>query len=193
MKAKFILMATVALCLLTATVALADKDELVGHPGYVDFRSFDISMGEEPNVEVNIGSSLMRLVGLAAESDEPELSNLLQGLIGIRVEVYNLDDRPSQKTLDALKKTAKDLEAKGWETIVRVREDDQQVYIAIKPEGKKIVGLVVLSAEEDNEIALVNIVGNIDLDQVWRLGNEFDIDHLDSVHSTRNTKKSGKP
>ena len=88
-----------------------------------------------------------------------------------------------------LAKTAKDLENKGWETIVKVRDKGEHAYIAIRQDGNSIVGLVVLAAEEDDEIVLVNIVGTIDLDEIWRVGREFDIDHLDSVrHKPKKSK-----
>jgi len=61
-------------------------------------------------------------------------------------------------------------------------------------DGDMIVGLIVLSAGEDNdELAMVNIVGNIDLDEIWRIGDEFDIDHLDSVGHDQRNRRSRKP
>ena len=43
--------------------------------------------------------------------------------------------------------------------------------------------------EEGYEIVLVNIVGNIDMDEIRRVGREFDIDHLDSVRHQRRKSK----
>jgi hypothetical protein len=84
--------------------------------------------------------------------------------------------------VEQLAQTSKSLENKGWETIVKVRDKGEHAYIAVKSDGNNIVGLVVLAADEDDEIVLVNIVGNINLDEIWRVGREFEIDHLDSVH-----------
>jgi hypothetical protein len=175
--------------LIACCVSANAQGDIETHPGYVDFRALSITGGEEPKVEVNLKGSLLGLASRIVADEEPELSTTIGSLEAIRVEVYDLEDRPAKAYLEELNQTAKRLEQKGWETIVRVRDKDQQVYIAIKADGDNIVGLVVLAAEEDDELAMVNIVGNIDLNEIWRVGREFDIDHLDSVrHYNRKSK-----
>jgi len=190
MRAKITLTCVLVLALFAVASAQSDlANNLRDHPGFVDFRAMDISGGKEPKVEVNLKGSLLGLAARIASDEEPELSSTLLSLEGIRVEVYDAEDRDPESYITKLATTAKDLETKGWETIVRVNDDDQQAYIAVKPEGKNIVGLVVLSAQEDDEIVLVNIVGNINMDEIWRVGREFDIDHLDSVRHERRKSK----
>jgi len=184
-------MLVLALC----AAASAQSDMAKGlrdHPGFVDFRKMDISGGKEPKVEVNLKGSLLGLAARIASDEEPELSSTLMSLEGIRVEVYDAEDRSPDTYSQKLAETAKSLETKGWETIVRVNDKGDQVYIAVKADnadGSKIVGLVVLAAEEDDEIVLVNIVGNIDMNEIWRVGREFDINHLDSVRHDRKKSK----
>lgn len=193
MRAKIIL--TGVLILTLAAVACAQSDmakDLRDHPGFVDFRAMDISGGKEPKVEVNLKGSLLGLAARIASDEEPDLASTLMSLEGIRVEVYDAENRTPDSYITQLAETAKGLEKKGWETIVRVNDKGDQVYIAVKadkPDGSKIVGLVVLAAEEDDEIVLVNIMGNINMDEIWRVGREFNIDHLDSVRSDRKKSK----
>lgn len=190
MRAKIFLTCMLVLALSAAASAQSDMAKnLRDHPGFVDFRSLDISGGKEPKVEVNLKGSLLGLAARIASDEEPELSSTLMSLEGIRVEVYDAEDRSPDTYIQKLAETSKALGKKGWETIVRVNDKGDQVYIAVKPDGNKIVGLVVLAAEEDDEIVLVNIVGNIDMNEIWRVGREFDIDHLDSVRHERKKSK----
>lgn len=193
MRARITLTCMLVLALFAVASAQSDlAKNLRDHPGFVDFRAMDISGGNEPKIEVNLKGSLLGLAARIASDEEPELSSTLMSLEGIRVEVYDAEDRDPDSYGKKLAETAKSLESKGWETIVRVNDRGEQVYIAVKadkPDGSKIVGLVVLAAEENDEIVLVNIVGNIDMDEIWRVGREFDIDHLDSVrHESKRSK-----
>jgi hypothetical protein len=165
------------------------QGELSKHPGFVDFRAMNISGGEEPKIEVNLRGSLLGLAARIASDEEPELSSTLMSLEAIHVEVYDAEYRKSDSYVEQLAETAKSLENKGWETIVRVRDKGEHAYIAVKSEGDNIVGLVVLAADRGDEIVLVNIVGNINIDEIWRVGREFDIDHLDSVRHKRKKSK----
>jgi len=157
------------------------QEDLRNHPGFVDFRAMDISGGQEPKVEVNLKGSLLGLAARLASEEEPELSSTLMSLDAIHVEVYDTQNRKADSYVTQLAETAKGLEKKGWETIVKVRDEGEHAYIAVKEDGNNIVGLVVLAADEKDEIVLVNIVGNINLDEIWRVGREFEIDHLDTV------------
>ena len=181
MRARILILTVAVLAGLFS--AAAAQEDLRNHPGFVDFRAMDISGGQEPKVEVNLKGSLLGLAARIASEEEPELSSTLMSLDAIHVEVYDAGDRKADSYVEQLAQTAKGLENKGWETIVKVRDKGEQAYIAVKSEGNNIVGLVVLAADEGDEIVLVNIVGNINLDEIWRVGREFEIDHLDSVRN----------
>ncbi|MEX0601036.1 MAG: DUF4252 domain-containing protein, partial [Rhodothermales bacterium] len=75
---------------------------------------------------------------------------------------------------------AKELEAQGWETVVRVREEDQRVNVYMKVRDDVIAGLVVMVLEPDDEegAVFVNIVGDINPEQIGRIGRALDIDPL---------------
>jgi hypothetical protein len=189
MRAKISIFACALLVACAAMAQAQTKSAIETHPGYVNFQSLGITGGDQPKVEVNLKGSLLNLASRIVAEEEPELSTTIASLEAIRVEVYDLEDRAAGGYIQEINETAERLEREGWETIVRVRDDEEQVFIAIKPDGDNIVGLVVLAAEEDDEMALVNIVGNIDLTEIWRVGREFDIDHLDSVrHHERKSK-----
>jgi len=193
MRVRLLVFGILALAL--ATPALAQKsDDVTKHPGYIDFAALGLPDPSEASVEVNLKGSLLKLVGMAAEDDEPELKALISDLELVRVLVYPISELGLSGVPDKAAALAKRLEQDGWETLVRVRERDENAYIAVKFQGEKVVGLTVLATEHDDEVVFVNIAGLIDLNEIWRLGDGLDIDPLDSLKNHPNVtgKKSGK-
>ncbi len=179
MKGRIIILGAMLALLLGATAGWA-QDNLEKHPGYVDFKTLGISRDLEPTAEVNIKGSLLRLLAGSAAEDDPQLKSVLKRLLAIRVETYELDSLTAGGYQKTAENVAKYLEGRGWETIVSARERGERAKICIKTEGDAIVGLFVMSVERD-EAAFVNIVGNIDPDEIGKLGRDLDISPLDSM------------
>jgi hypothetical protein len=176
-----------------ALAAAQSQDTLERHPGYVDFKTLGISGDQEPTVEVNIKGSLLRLLAGSEVSDDPELGSVLKRLLAIRVETYELDSLSAggyEKTAD---RVAKSLEARGWETIVSARDKGERAKVCVRTEGDRIVGLFVISVERD-EAAFVNIVGDVNPDEIGKLGRDLNISPLDSMDlPTKKAPKKAKP
>jgi hypothetical protein len=104
--------------------------------------------------------------------------------------VFDVDSRMRSEYADVTKETTKQLDEKGWERIVRVREDEENVDVYLRPSDdyESILGIVVMVASWD-EAVFVNIVGEINPEDVSRLGEHFDIDELDDVHIDTSKKK----
>ena len=73
------------------------------------------------------------------------------------------------------------LKSQGWETVVRVREDGEDVNIQLKTRDNAIAGLVVLVTESGGESVFINIVGNISPKEIGRLGRALNIDPLEDL------------
>ena len=173
-----------AIVLLATAVAARAQEDIEKLPGYVDFKALGIADGREATVEVFLKGSLLRLLATATanDEDEPGLSDVLSKLAAIRVETYSLRDYPGDEYEKQVVAIGKRLESQGWETIVKVREPDSKAHIAIKTQGDRVVGLMVMAWEKNDEVAFVNIVGDIDLDRIGKLGDEFHVKSLDSLH-----------
>lgn len=179
MKGKVIILGAMLALLLVATAGWA-QGNLEKHPGYVDFKTLEIAGDQEPTAEVNIKGSLLRLLTSSKTTDDPQLTSVLQRLVAIRVETYELDSLSTEGYVKTADRISKLLEARGWETIVSARERGERAKIAVRTEGDKIVGLFVMAIERD-EAAFVNIVGEINPDEIGKLGKDLDIAPLDSV------------
>ena len=68
------------------------------------------------------------------------------------------------------------------------RERNELTNIYIKMEGSRVVGLTVMAVEKKNEAVFVNIVGDIDIDSIGKLGGKFNIPKLDSINATETSQ-----
>ena len=160
--------------LLTALPAFAAEDgtDLSDRPGYVDFSVLADSYGE-PRVMVDLGSSLLQLVG-AMKHDDPVAEEALRSLESVRIHIYSTDGElaPAQERIDHVNTV---LSADSWEKVVRVREPAQQVDIYVKHSEERINGVTVMALDGD-EAVFINILGSIDPEQLATVVGEFDHD-----------------
>lgn len=155
------------------------------HPGYVDFDMLKIMGENEAKVEVNLKQPMLKLVSEFTKKEDPELFSMLEKLLLVRVYVFDADEAMAKKFNTESSRTIKMLDNAGWERVVRVREDDEHVYVYLKPSSNfdLIQGIVVIAVEDDKEAVFVNIVGDIHPEDVGRLGKYLNIEELDSVQS----------
>lgn len=158
----------------------APGDEYKKMPGYVDFEAMGVLDNAEASVEIYLKGPLLKLCREAVRHDEPELADLLQEVKYVRVQVFPVERDDTERVTKKAGEVAKSLEKKGWEVAVRVREDEDNVYIYVLP-GKddKIDGLVVMAIEDRGDAVFINIVGTIDPEQLGKM--HFDLDDLDDI------------
>jgi hypothetical protein len=161
-------------------LALTDA-EIRKLPGYVDFDALKLFKGQEAKIEIYLKDPMLELVSKFVKSEDPELFEVLANLKLVRVQVYDVDRAMAQQVSEVSSTTAKELDAKGWERIVRVRDDEEHVDVYLKPskDYEWLDGLVVMVVDSDDEAVFVNIVGKIHPDDISKLGQHFDIDELD--------------
>lgn len=183
MKTKVFLICAMILFGFAAGAAGDTDDEYKKLPGYVSFESLKVFGDREAKIEVYLKTPMLELVSKFVKSDDPELYAMLSKLKLVRVQVFDVDYDLSRKFAEESSKTVKELDKKGWEQIVRVNEDEERVYIYVKPskEYESVQGIVVLVVGDDDEAVFINIVGDIHPDDIARLGEHFEIEELDSI------------
>lgn len=160
-------------------VAQAQQDNLSRDPGYVDLNMIEGWFDREAKIEVNIKGALLELVAEASRYEDPELANLLKKLRAIQVRGYEVSPGDFRAVEDRMSSLARSLESEGWDTVVKVREDDERVNMFTRIEDGAIAGMMVMViSEADDESYFVNIVGEISPEQIGRIGRRFDIDPL---------------
>lgn len=193
--------AMVLVLLLAAPALAGPDDEYKKMAGYVDFEELGLVNEYEPSIEVFLKGPLLKLAREAVKYDEPDLAGALDNIKLIRVNVFDLDEIDgfdTESLSQSTKKMAANLEKKGWEIAIRVRERHERVYVYLLPgKDETIDGLVVMAIEDDDQAIFVNMVGTIDPEQIGRIGHSIhidgvDLDYLDEYYENRKEKEEEK-
>ena len=141
---------TIVLTAMLALPAMAQEDALKGYPGYVDFSSLGDIFGE-PTVQISVGESLLGLVGALSASEDPEAG------------------------YDFVKDASNQLSSLGWESVVTVNSEDEQVRIFMKIADDMVQGITVM-AVEPTEAVFVNVIGDLKPEELGQVMDNFDVD-----------------
>jgi hypothetical protein len=170
------LIAAVLVLLLASSSALVAQIE--DQPGYFPIDQFDILSSDSISLEINLGSALLGLVAAALETEEPELAGLIRGLKGIRVRVAEADDLDVEGIRSGLSEATDWLADNDWSPMLRLREDDEEVYVYSRITDGVMHGMTLLAVESGGEAVLVNIVGTLDAASLAGLAKVLDIPQL---------------
>ena len=160
------------ICALFTLPVLAQEDELKSLAGYVDFGDLSATYGE-PKITINLGGTMLNFVGMMSSSESPETSDLISKLKGIRVQIYSLDEG-TDAAKDQFSKTKSSLRSSGWEPIVQVNEDDEQVLVYMKMIEGHMEGMTVMVVD-DEEAVFVNVIGQLNPAELAKVMDRFDV------------------
>ncbi len=170
----------------TGQHALYAQANLNEDPGYVNFAALERRLDTESQFQVNIHGQMLKLVAEASREDDPEFADLLLRLRAIQVRSFPM--LPSQIRNMERHSTAigEELEDKGWDTVVRLRDYGQFIDVYDIENPDHILGLMMMVVDaEVNETIMINIVGDIAADELGRIGSKFDIAPLSDVMEKR--------
>lgn len=133
------------------------------------------------SVDITLDGFLMRLAKkfAAQEADrgDPDLA-LLKNVDSVRVRTFEFDS-DNAYSRDDIEAVRRQLAAPGWSALLqaRSRADRSDVDIYIHAVDGRIRGLAVVAAEP-RSFAIVNIVGDIDMDDLAKLEGKFGIPNI---------------
>jgi hypothetical protein len=147
-------------------------------PGMVNFGKFTKPINGEL-VEVNLSGDTIAMALQVAGKGQPDLAEALSGLHSIRVNVVGLDDQNREEVIARMKSVRSELDAGGWQPIVKVQEKKDDVGIYLKTRGKDVVeGVVVTVLDGRKEAVFINVAGDIKMDKLAALGDKLNIGAL---------------
>jgi len=160
-------------CALLSLPAMAQEDELKDLPGYVEFGDLSATYGE-PKITINLGGTMLSFVGMMSSAESSETSELISKLKGIRVQMYAMEENTdaARKQFSEVKSN---LKSSGWEPIVQINEDDEQVLIYMKMDGGNMEGMTVMVVDEE-EVVFVNIIGQLNPAELGKVMESLDMD-----------------
>jgi len=134
-------------------------------------------------VEVNIDGKLLdlarRVMLKSKDADAQKVSEAIKDLKGIYVRVYNFENENEYNVGDVDEIRAQ-LNAPGWEKLANVRskKNNQKVDVYTMFQGDVMSGVAVV-VSESKSIALVNVIGPIDIDLLMELSGKMNIPKID--------------
>jgi len=140
-------------------------------------------------VEVNIDGKLLDLAKrVTVKVDDVKAKKVAQaisGLKGIYVRVYRFEKENEYNIADVDVIRAQ-LTAPGWERLadVRSKKNNQKIDVYTMFSGDLMSGVAVLISDSKS-IALVNIVGPIDIELLTELGGKLSIPDIDIEHDSK--------
>lgn len=127
-------------------------------PGFFDFGQ--IPGVQEPNVQIDLNQALLRFAAAATREDDPETADMIAGLDGLQLRVYEeLQDAAAVSSF--VDRTSAALEQQGWSRIVFVQDGEEKVRIYGRLEGDVMQGMTILVVDA-SEAVFINIAGIID-------------------------------
>lgn len=159
-------------CTLFTLPVIAQEDELKDLPGYVDFGDLSLTYGE-PKITINLGGTMLNFVGMMSSSESPETSEMISKLKGIRVQIYSIEEN-AEVAHNQFGDTKNSLKSSGWEPIVQVNEDDEQVLVYMKAVDGQMEGMTVMVVDQE-EAVFVNVIGQLNPTELAQVMDKFDV------------------
>lgn len=133
-------------------------------------------------VEVELDERLLQLAAKFLNTKNPQeakVKELVAGLKGVYVRVFQFD-KPGDYQSSDLDSIRAQLRSPGWSKIVgvRSRKENENVDVHVKLVNDTVGGLAIIAAQPQ-ELAVINIVGMIDLEKLRELEGQFGIPKLD--------------
>ena len=188
---KTILRSTCALAiaslLFAASLRAADAPA-----GLVNFGKFTKPTNGEL-VEINLTSDMIAMAMQLAGKGQPDFTEALSGLHSISVNVVGMDDQNREEVTARMKAVRAQLDAGGWQPVVKVQEKKEDVGIYLKTRGKEAIeGVVITVIEGRKQAVFINVAGNIQMDKLSALGDKLNIKELKKVAGEIMKQTTGK-
>lgn len=177
MKTK--ILTTVFFLLFISITVFAQEVDITKQPGYIDLEMIEIPESAGEIVNISLGPAMLRMFD--SFSDDERGSRKKNGLLSIRVKSFELNGENSKKIQSIIDDIQKKLEHDKWEQLVRYKKRDERAIISMKYEKNRPVGLLIINYEPYDEVTFANIVGNINIGEIARMGLGFKGSVLDSL------------
>lgn len=144
-------------------------------------------------VEVNVDGKLLglakRVLTKVKDQDAKKVAQAIDGLQGIYVRVYNFD-KEGEYNVAEVDEVRSQLSAPGWEKLANVRskKNNQKVDVYTMFAGDTMSGVAVVISEAKS-VALVNVIGPIDIDLLMELSGKMNIPRIDIEHDNAPKRK----
>ena len=134
-------------------------------------------------VEVNIDGKLLdlakRVMVKVNDPNSKKIAQAISGLKGIYVRVYNFEKENEYNVAD-VDEIRSQLQSPGWEKLANVhsKKNNQKVDVYTMFTGNQMSGVAVV-VSDSKSIAVVNVIGLIDIDLLAELSGKLSIPKIE--------------
>ncbi|MCH8325906.1 MAG: DUF4252 domain-containing protein [Bacteroidetes bacterium] len=183
-----------AACIFVLTVNAQDDNDYVNEPGYADFGTLTSFYKGDDVTEVFLDEHILKMMSKLSGENDPEMKKLLTGLKLVRVYSFEVPKESRLKLKNKIGEIDKKLLNEKWYRIIKIKEKNgyTNVYLKSSADENNVVGLAVVSLDSNGEASFINIVGNINLDNLGRLSDKFNIPMMFNKHHKKKVIKEKK-
>ncbi len=161
----------IALLLLVPLASLPAQDvDVTKLPGYINLDKIKIPGNNEDITEINLGPGLLSLLASFSDEADSAINGKLKGLISLRVKSFPVNGKRAEEIRPIMEEFDKKLRSEKWEEIVRVKKGKEFTVVSYLPGKNKVSGFFIMSLTPDEDASFINIVGNIDVAQLSKMG-----------------------
>jgi hypothetical protein len=133
-------------------------------------------------VDLSLNSSTIQFAARFMDGQDPDearVKKLIAGLEGIYIKAFEFKAAGAWTQAD-LDQIRNQLRAPEWSRMVGVKsaEEGGSAEVFVRTENKKVTGVAILAGEATS-LAVVNIVGPVDLDSLAELSGHFGVPKLE--------------
>lgn len=144
------------------------------------------------SINVTLDGSILRLAVAFLKDSDPEeraVKELVLGLKGIYVKVFEFDKEGEYAAAD-VDTVRSQLRSPGWSRMVGVksRKEGENMEVYTMMSGSQVNGLTVLTTG-DKQLAVIQIVGSIDLEKLIKLSGKLGIPSIDITKEAKEAIK----
>lgn len=126
--------------------------------GFAELESLGV-LDADRTLTLSIGPTLLHFAARHID-DDPEMERLLRSLDGVRIRIYEIDGDPA-RVATRMQRMSAHLQADGWEPVLLVRDQQEEVHMLLKMRDGSIRGLTVLTSDGEAEAVVINLMGDI--------------------------------
>ena len=189
------------LMLIASNTYPQEKTDYSKYAGYVDFGNISKYMTGDNVKEVNLDANLLNMLSKMGGEKDTSFKSVVSGLKLIRVNSFGVNAANENQIKDLIASVDKSLMSKNWQRIVKVKENGEytNVYVLPSSDYENFLGLCVTSIDskkkndkEATEATFVNIVGNINMSQLGKLGDKFNFPAMNKMMKEKKEKDKEK-
>ena len=166
---KYIMFTLLTVMTVTLTAQRSPVDDL-----------FEKYNGREGFTSVYISSKMFSLLS-RIDSEDQEFQNLVNRIKGIRI--LTIDSAKNITGINLSSELLKKLNTSGYEELMTVKEENEEVRFMIREIGGKIAELVMITGGDGSSV--VSISGDLDLKTIADLSGKMGIEELENLEKVK--------